>query len=55
MAVFGETVLTFALAMAGLSLLAMLAVYALIRRVVGGRSLLALALYAPFAATGYLR
>jgi hypothetical protein len=50
----GETVLTYALAMVGLSLLALLAVYGVIRRVLGGRSLPALALYAPFVATGFL-
>ncbi len=51
---FGESFLTYAIAMTTLSLLAMLAMYALLRRVLGGRSLLALALYAPFAATGFL-
>jgi hypothetical protein len=51
---FGDTVLAYALAMVSFSLFALLAMYALIRRVVGGRSLLALALYAPFVATGFL-
>jgi hypothetical protein len=54
LATFGETVLTFALTMVTLSLVALLSVYALLRRLVGGRSLLALALYAPFLATGFL-
>lgn len=51
---FGGTVLAFSIAMTTLSLLALLAIYAVLRRVVGGRSLLALALFAPFAATGFL-
>jgi hypothetical protein len=50
----GGTVLAFALAMVSFSLLALLATYAVMRRVVGGRSLLALMLFAPFLATGFL-
>jgi len=51
---FGGTVLAYAIAMTSLSLLALLAVFDVLRRVLGGRSLPALLLWAPFAATGFL-
>ncbi|HEX7291173.1 MAG TPA: hypothetical protein VF250_08615 [Conexibacter sp.] len=52
MALFGATLGVYTIAMATASGLALLAVYALLRRVVRS-SLLALALYAPFVATGF--
>jgi hypothetical protein len=49
--IFGDTELVYSMMMAALSLLALLAVYAIVRRIVGS-SLLALALFLPFVATG---
>ena len=52
MALFGASIGTFTITMATLSGLALLAVYAVLRRVTRS-SLFALALYAPFVATGF--
>jgi hypothetical protein len=52
MALFGASIGTYTIAMAALSGLALLAVYALLRRIVRG-SLPALALWAPFVATSF--
>ncbi len=49
----GPTILTYTLVMTGMSLLALLAVYACFRRIVRS-SLLALCLYVPFVSTGFL-
>ena len=53
LALFGPTVLTYSIAMASLSLLALLAVYGVLHRIVGS-SALALALFVPFVAIGFL-
>jgi hypothetical protein len=53
MAVFGSSITTFSIVMTSISGLALLAVFALLRRVVRS-SALALALYLPLLATGFL-
>jgi hypothetical protein len=54
MAVFGTTVLIYTIAMTAFSGIGLLAVYAVLRRVVGS-PLLALGLYAPVLAVGFLK
>ncbi|HEX5146286.1 MAG TPA: hypothetical protein VFV85_04630 [Conexibacter sp.] len=54
LALFGTTITVFTLAQAAIAGLALLAVYATLRRVVRGSSLLALALWLPFVSIGFV-